>query len=283
MMPKTVCLTVCACLGAASAIYAPSDANAQEAILRANNQVWAGLGGHHLQYDERIDAARSDSESGTQFAGALGGVAQGTVFGLSNIYAAGSLRFARGNTQYNGYLQDNRGRVVVPSYQMDTRSTTADLTLKVGRAFPLAAGRAQLTPYASYTYHDWIRDSTRNPVGFYERYRHHVVSAGLMGQFEVTPGLVANADVRAGTMVGANMTLSGSSNTFNLGNKPVYSAGLGLDYAVARNVHVNASYEWTRFKYGRSDLTPVTPGITAYEPDSRTTQQVWMVGLGYAF
>lgn len=269
----------------AAASLCTAHVHAQEAMLRANNQVWLGVGAQPLNYREDIGPGKSDSERGTTAAFALGAATQRQLFGISNLYFSGSVRVSHGNVDYSGYLQDFAGRVAQPNYQMTTRSTNTDVTLKAGKAIPFRLGTwsAQVVPYLSYSYHDWIRDSSRDPYGFYERYRHHVVGGGLMGQLEVTPRLVATADVRAGAMVGASMTQAGSQNTFSLGNKPVVVAGLGLDYAVARNFHINASYEWSRFQYGRSSVTQVAPGTAAYEPDSRTITQTWMIGAGYAF
>jgi opacity protein-like surface antigen len=262
-----------------------ANANAQEAMLRANNQVWLDAGAQQLHYWETIGPGKSDSERGTTAAFSLGASTQRQLFGVSNLYFSGSVRVAHGNVDYGGYLADSSGRVVQPNYQMNTRSTATDVTLKAGKAFPFHLGtwNAQMIPYVSYSYHDWIRDSSSDPYGFYERYRHHVIGGGLMGQLEVTPKLVATADIRAGAMVGASLTLAGSQNTFTLGNKPVVVAGFGLDYAIARNFHVNATYEWSRFQYGRSGVTQVTPGVNAYEPDSKTINQTWMIGAGYAF
>ncbi len=262
-----------------------ANAHAQEAMLRANNQVWLDVGAQQLHYWESIAPGKSDSERGTTAAFSLSASTQRQLFGISNLYFSGSVRVAHGNVNYGGYLQDVTGRIVQPDYQMTTRSTATDVTLKAGKAFPFHLGtwNAQVIPYVSYSYRDWIRDSSRDPYGFYERYRHHVIGGGLMGQMELTPKLVATADVRAGAMVGASMTLAGSQNTFTLGNKPVVVAGFGLDYAVARNFHVNATYEWSRFQYGRSSVTQVGPGVSAYEPDSKTINQTWMIGAGYAF
>ncbi|WP_157112389.1 hypothetical protein [Pandoraea faecigallinarum] len=266
-------------------VFSAANVHAQEAMLRANNQVWFGVGAQRLNYWESIGPGKSDSESGTTAAFALTASTQRQLFGISNLYFSGAVRVAHGNVDYGGYLQDTAGRVLQSDYQMKTRSTATDVTLKAGKAIPFHLGtwNAQVIPYVSYSYRDWIRDSSRDPYGFYERYRHHVVGGGLMGQVELTPKLVATADVRAGAMVGASMTLAGSQNTFTLGNKPVVVAGFGLDYAIARNFHVNASYEWSRFQYGRSAVTQVGPGVTAYEPDSKTINQTWMIGAGYAF
>lgn len=259
--------------------------HAQEAMLRANNQVWVDAGAQQLRYHEDINANQGDSERGTTAAFALGASTQREVFGISNLYFSGAVRVTHGNVNYRGYLQDGVGNVVTPGYQMTTRSTATDVTLKAGKAFPFLLGswHAQLVPYATYGYHEWIRDSSRDTYGFYERYRHHVVGAGVLGQLEVTPKLVASADFRAGAVVGGSMTLAGSSNTFTLGSKPTMVATIGLDYAIARNFHVNASYEWSKFQYGRSDTTQINSTTYGYEPDSKTINQTWMVGLGYAF
>lgn len=262
-----------------------ANAHAQEAMLRANNQVWLGVGAQPMNYWETISPGKADSESGTTAAFSLNASTQRQLFGVSNLYFSAAVRVAHGNVNYGGYLQDVGGRVIQSDYQMSTRSTATDVTLKAGKAIPFHLGtwNAQVIPYVSYGYRDWIRDSSRDPYGFYERYRHHVIGGGVMGQMELTSKLVATADIRAGAMVGSSMTLAGSQNTFSLGNKPVVVAGFGLDYAVARNFHVNATYEWSRFQYGRSSVTQVGPGVSAYEPDSKTITQTWMIGAGYAF
>ncbi|VVE32637.1 hypothetical protein PPN31114_03743 [Pandoraea pneumonica] len=297
MTPNTRRTIACGHSGAAASLHAvtaialvaaalmASNVHAQEAMLRANNQVWVDAGVQQLHYWEDIGPGKSDSERGNTAAFSLGASTQHQLFGISNLYFSGQVRVAHGNVDYGGYLQNLTGQVVQPSYQMTTRSTTTDVTLKAGKALPFMLGtwHAQLVPYISYSYHEWIRDSSRDPYGFYERYRHHVVGGGLMGQLEVTPKLVATADFRAGAMLGSSMTLAGSQNTFSLGNKPVIVAGFGLDYAVTRNFHVNTTYEWSRFQYGRSDVTQISPGNNAYEPDSKTINQTWMIGVGYAF
>lgn len=153
MTPKSlrkIAVAASILLPAASTLVWTGTASAQEAMLRANNQIWLDGGVQNLNYRETTVNGNTDTEKGTPPVFALGISTQREVFGISNLYFSGSVRVAHGNTDYNGYLQNTTGGVVVPSYSMTTHSTTTDVTLKAGRALPFTLGtwNAQVIPYA---------------------------------------------------------------------------------------------------------------------------------------
>ncbi|TKC88693.1 hypothetical protein FAZ69_13125 [Trinickia terrae] len=266
------------CLAAAACPAHADAAPGADALLSANNQLSVSIGGHRLDYTESTATVNPlDSETGTQLAYRIAAVRQGSVLGLTNVYLSAAVSYAAGTTAYDGYLEDSLGNLY--PYQSTTHDKTADVSIKLGRAFSISPfGNAQLVPYIAYGYHSWVRDSSDTQYGYYEHYRHQTVSAGLIGQYAFTPRLVGSADISVGRTFGAKMTASIVSGTFNLGAKPVVTGMLGLDYAVTKRLHINASYQVTRFNYGMSN----TVG-GYYEPDSKTTEQLYLIGIGYSF
>lgn len=269
---------------AAGLLCATGAARADEAILRANNQASLWVGGHHLNYHETDTNNTSglvgpggqlDSEHGTQAAFGGGLTRQGSLFGLKNIYTSLSLDYSHGNTDYQGYLVNNNTHTAVP-YSSTTRNTTFDVNLKVGPAFALGAqSRVQVVPYITYGYHNWVRDLAQ-PYGDKETYSHQYLGIGLLGQYSFTPKLVGSADLSVARTINPRLT-TGSTGDFSLGSKAQTSLSVGLDYAVTPRLHASASYRATEFKYGQS------PVGVYFEPDSKTIEQRFLVGLGYAF
>lgn len=256
-----------------------STAMADQTLLDANNQVTAAIGTHHLNYHESTATMDPlDSDKGSQVAYRLAVVRQANLFGISDIYLNAVLNYSKGSTTYDGYLQNSFGRIVSP-YQTSTQVKTTDASLRIGRALHFMPNdNMQLIPYIGYGYHAWVRDSSADQYGYYERYAHQSISAGLLGQYAFTPKLVASADISVGKTFGAKMDASDIGGRFTLGNKPIVTGSLGIDYALTRHVHLNASYQIVQFEYGKS----ATVG-NYYEPDSKTVEQQFLVGIGYAF
>ena len=271
-------------LAAAVLASTVSIAHADTTIARANNQVWLSIGGEHVNYSETdttgiTGTGTLDSEKGTLPAIQLGVTKQFDAFNVHNLFVQASLTAARGHTNYDGYLEgfDSLGNFELVPFQNNTRSTTVDFGLKLGKSFAFGPGsRAQLTPYISYGYHYWDRNM-EGQYGYEEKYSHSVLGGGLLAQYALTDRLVTSIDANAGATIGAKMKTGGFSD-FGLGSKAQEQLTLGADYAVTRKLHVNASYSLTHFEYGQSAMNN-----GYYEPDSRTTNQVFMVGLGYSF
>jgi hypothetical protein len=143
-----------------------------------------------------------------------------------------------------------------------------------------------LTPYIGAGARQWGRNLP-GASGYHEDYSHGYVGGGLMAQFALTPDLVVSVDGLVGSSFAANMTTSRTPGGFAitpqsyaLGSSAIYQAGVSLDYAMTKQLHANAGIDYTSFKYGRSATSPID---TSYEPDSRTSQVVIKIGLGYAF
>ena len=256
-------------------------AHANEAIVNANNQVSLSVGASNLNYHELDDYGVTgggylDSEKGTQPAFKLEATRQGSVFGINNIYLSSHVQLAKGNTDYTGYLQDEFGDLT--PYTARTKDTTVDVGFKVGYAFQIPSlPNAQVTPYVAYSFQNWVRDMTPSPYGYKETYHHSTASVGVLGQYALSDRLVASADFNYGRTFGAGLSADGIAD-FTLGNSNVFGGGVGIDYAYTKAIHVNASYSISKFNFGQSDINN-----GYFEPNSRTIEQTFFVGLGYHF
>lgn len=256
-------------------------AAAESAIANANRQLTLSAGRHKIGYTEYdaygvTSTGVLDTENGTQNAMRVAFAFQTDREEVKDLYIAGSYSSARGNTDYDGYLQNLSTGALTP-YKATSHSTTTDFQFRAGKGFGLAGGQIQLTPYLSYAYHEWVRDSRTDQYGYMELYEHQSVGLGLLSQFALGRRLVASVDASVSYMIDPQMKIDGGP-VYYLGKHPVYALGLGLDYAITANWRVHADYRETRFKYGES---PVVAGF--YEPESKTTLKTVFVGVGLAF
>jgi len=140
-----------------AALGSMAEAHADNIFQSANTQLTASAGGQYTDYKETQQGRKLDSESG--FQGSYQGKVsvQHDMLGIKDVYLSASFGYAKGPTDYDGYLVSRSG-LMLP-YQAGTRTNTTDVTVKVGKAFPLTP-QAQVIYYAYYGYHQWIRDST---------------------------------------------------------------------------------------------------------------------------
>ena len=258
-----------------------ASAQANDAIVRSNNQATLQLGANHLDYKEydRYDSVPGnvlDSEKGSQTSLKLGAITQRSILGVDNIVLSGSLGYTDGNTDYSGFLQNTSTGEILGEATTSTKNRILNFDIKAGRAFKVAAD-AQVTPYVGYGYRHWVRN-IQGEYGLKETYKHHTASVGVLGQYAVSPKLVASADYSFGRTFSGKMDVSGEDLNFKLGRENSQTLGVGLDYALTKDWHLNTTYQVTKFKYGES---PVVAGFI--EPDSKTVNQALYVGAGFRF
>ena len=256
-------------------------AHANEAIVRANNQVSVSVGAHNLDYRELDNSGVTgggdlDTEKGTQTAFEAAVKRQGDVLGFHNIYTSMSVGVSTGHTNYSGYLQSMDGSSGLIPFDNSTSNTTTDVLVKVGKAFDFGP-RAQATPYVQYGFHNWVRDM-QGQYGYKETYSHHTLGGGVLGQYAFSPRLVGSLDANVSAILGPKMSASIFSNDFNLKAKASESVSVGVEYAFTDRLHANASYRFTHFEYGQSGVNN-----GAFEPDSKTNEHLFLAGLGYSF
>jgi hypothetical protein len=276
-MSKLFALASLACL-----CTAPVYAN--DAILNANNLIDVDAVSQNLNYRENYDSVQTgalyDTEHGNQAGIALSTSSQTYVMGIADVYAKAWLQYTNGKTNYSG---GQLGGAV--QYTSKTYDNTLDLGYRLGKGLVFDARALQLTPYLSYDYHRWgrsIQNGVYNNQTLYggdETYSHSSISLGLLGQWAVTDRLVLSADGSYGTAFASTMSAGNTQDTYALGNHHLTSVAFGADYALNRNLHLNASYSVTQSNYGSSALQ----SDGSLEPNSTTRLGVASIGVGYAF
>lgn len=259
----------------------PAQAQSLQTIRAANNQIQFGLGVHDLEYAEydnykkTPDGGYFSAERGSQPALSITTTQQATLFGQENIYWKIDYLGAKGTTAYTGYLQYPNGTLV--PYKNTTDSGMDSFSLHVGKALPVSP-QAQVTPFAGFSSRDWLR-SMQGPYGYRELYSYKALEVGVLGQYAFTPKLVGSASLSMGNMYNATMTANiAGTGTFDLGERPISTIKLGLDYALTSRTHVFGNYSRTSFKFGES---PVTGGF--FEPESFTNADTFTMGVGFLF
>ena len=70
-----------------------------------------------------------------------------------------------------------------------------------------------------------------------------------------------------------------TGEVYKLGNEPIYTAGLELNYNIFDEFFFNSFVNYTQFKYGRS----IIDKNSFYEPDSKTREIRAGVGIRYSW
>ncbi|MEC5388165.1 hypothetical protein VVD49_20695 [Uliginosibacterium sp. H3] len=255
-----------------------------EGIKAVNNQIGLSFGGQHIDYVEKdtynvTSDGILDSEKGWQPGLKLHYSLQGDRLGIKDLYFKASYAYAKGMTDYKGYLQNLNTGALTP-YNTETHTSSTDAQLKLGKGF-LVGSKTQLTPYVAYNYREWERDMSFDPYGYLEMYSHDAASVGLLTQYAFTPNLVGSLDFSVGYMFNAQMVVE-NYYKFDLGKRPVYALELGLDYAITKAWHVFGNMQYMQYNYGESNTVPTVIG-NMVEPNSKSKILQFYVGAAYAF
>jgi opacity protein-like surface antigen len=250
-------------------------------LERVNNQVSGAIVQQKFEYYE-IDSHNAtsnwwlDSEKGNQ-AGVAGKLSmQGELAGVRDLFFELEIAHFGGDTAYDGYLQG--GQSLVP-YKTTTKLKVDDYQVKLGKGFSFGqSARYQLTPYATFGAFDWLRDSSSDPYGYAERYKHQFMGVGLKAQAELSPSVVLTVDVMQGHTQSPSMTLVADGTKYALSTKTISTAAIGADYAVTPQWHLSAEYRVTKFEYGESAVIN-----SMLEPSSKTQRDQLLLGLGYSW
>ena len=251
-------------------------------IKNSNNQIRVQAISTYVDYTETGNGTLGtktgilDTESGP-----VGGFAVGLSFmnnlWLKNDYLELNIDFSSGKTKYIGSYQGGTyGSVVTQS-----AATFHNFSGRYGTGFSLKE-RFMLTPYIELGKHQWYRG-----VNSGEIYYHNHYGLGMLLQYSPIKKWVYSANLMYGTTFGSYITVnsgttySGFSGT--LGNSAKYKAGLAADYAISKDMHLNAGIEYVSFSYGMSGIYPIGNNTVAWEPDSKTNFTIFRLGLGSEF
>ena len=262
-------------VSAAHADMARFNAGINPDIAAASNQISVGWGALKQDYREYNDGLTAllpsvlDSETGT-----VRGLRLGYTGMIRRIYVQTALDYARGNTDYVGYLQ-SPGPVYTP-FNTTTRNTFFDLTVRVGYTFR-AESLLVVVPYIEVGEHIWYRQigpSTPYYSGS-EDYVHLHIGPGVKLLLSPIDRLVW--ELGAGYGINTLSTMTTGGYTYTLGDKGNLSGYTGFDIRVAGNVHLKLNAEYRKWEYGQSD---VQGGYL--EPRSLTRQVRYLVAVGYS-
>lgn len=255
----------------------------------ANETIDASLMQTTLEYTKMHSAYReyNEGQAYNANAGKYLNTENGNVgqYGLRSSMFIGpmvlgsSVRYAKGDTRYDGYRQDGMGGLT-PA-KATTGNKFIDLSTNLGMRMNVRQDIA-IVPYGELGVRLWERTLGKGEAdSFVETYQHAHVGAGLRTLWSPMKHLTVEAQGMLGKTVRSQMSLDGTN--FDLGSKPVYQAGLGVDYAIRDSVHVNMGYQYEQFAYGESDWVQIDSTSSAMEPASKTERNRFTVGIGMGF
>lgn len=252
-------------------------------IVNSNNQIAVQFVTTNFAYKEVADGTRIPTEPAGLALDSETGWAPGVGVSLSlmrnwfvdNLYFNFQYSYLNGSTDYKGALQSCVTPGCYGSVVGKDGAVVNDFDFRFGKGFQLHPS-VMVTPYLGVGFQDWERK-----VNAGEEYSHGYVGGGLLVQWNPIQRLVLSANGLVGTTFGSNIDVTGAFSGA-LGDSTIYKAGISGDYAVTRNIHVNAGVEWESFKYGESAQYPLGGG-SVWEPDSHTDFVTVKVGVGYAF
>ena len=191
---------------------------------------------------------------------------------VDNAYFNAQFSYSSGSTRYVG--ETGRGGGYGAVVTSDT-AKVFDTDFRLGKGFAVA-DNVMLTPYFGIGSHYWRRGP------FPESYSNGYAGAGLLGQVAASSQLVFSGYGLVGGTFGSGITVATHSGiagwSGDLGDSAAYKLGGSADFAITRNLHVNAGDDYSNFEYGRS---PFVNGNV--EPHSTTSNVSLKAGVGYAF
>lgn len=273
-------------------------ASAGEAHEQANRQFALSIGAHHLDYAETDPQGVLDPFSAER--GAQGAVRatfgyQGAFVDVQDLYFRIDLATAQGNTTYEGGLQDGEGNHI--PLTSTTRNRFYDASLRIGKSFTYTDDpNWQFTPYVQFATRHWVRE-LGGEGGYREDYEHQDAGAGLLLQW-AGARTVVSLDVGYSQMIEARMEvpegqlsfagLASDPLKFKLGTEGVFTASVGLNFALNTRSHLLANYSFKKFEYGISGATAVADAdgfLTGalLEPASSSKEQSLFIGFAVSY
>ena len=253
-------------------------------IYDANNQISVDFLNEWLSYTEYAYYATNltpvggklDSENGS-LPGANVSVSLMRNLMVDNLYLNAQFSYVSGNTTYDGSTCVIGGACI--PLTKTNRATIYGTDFRLGKGFSLAPN-VMLTPYFGIGTNYWLRRGR-----YSETYTNDYAGGGLLAQYAPTDKLVLSAYGLIGGTFGSHISVGTAGPNSpawsgSLGDSGIYKLGLSADYALTRNIHVNAGVDYVDFRYGHSAVRPVTGQV---EPNSTTSNVMLKVGVGYSF
>jgi hypothetical protein len=266
-------------IGAAGAVAALSGPAAAQtlAVVQANREVEIGVSTLYRAYQESFPAGTMgrDREGGWTPGVAAAASWMGDLGPVQRLYGSLRLAYNNGHDTYRGSLFNSSEPL---NFQPDLAET--DVTAELGKGF-LVSPRLLITPAVQAGYRLWNRNLG---PGQGEDYRTFTAGGAVHADFAATPRLVLRASAGLAEEIAPHITFDYQhSYGADLGARPVYEAGAGLDYRLTRRLHLSADAALSRYGYGRSGALATAERGAIFEPASTTTDARLQAGLAYAF
>lgn len=270
MKIKNVLLSVVGTL-----LVIPAYAATQD-IKSVNNQVGLQLTTIDVDYLEKESGEKLDSEGGHVPGFSLSLSLMKDVL-FTNDYFHAEYSRNKGHTDYVGQYISGGG---YGSLKDSSKAKLTDYSFRYGKGFELGES-FMLTPYAEIGQHEWERG-----VNDGETYKNKWWGLGVLAQYSPIQKFVVGVDAMLGRTFDSKIDVKGSYG-FNdsLGKSDIYRVGISGDYAITEHIHANVGVDYVNYKYGKSGYNEVAadPGYLYYEPNSKTENTTFKIGVGYSF
>ena len=256
-----------------------NQSNTVRALINANNEI--GISYNYLSryYTERI----GDNESGH-----ISGIGL-SITGLGNILSVPLVYEHIGYTNNFGKFNYTSA---AQGFSAKTNTQILGVSARVGKAF-IINPKTMLIPYLAYNYVKWDRNMGNTYVGnieylgYQEIYSYDALGLGVIGEYAINNALVLKGRVQYSRMLSNTLNAHDTpyfgfvlpTIAFSLGNSPIYTIGVSIDYDLYGPVHITAGIKYLKTYFGKSNVN--TLGI--YEPDSMTEATNYSLGLAYSF
>ena len=239
----------------------------------AEDNFYAGINTFSRDYKEDLILPHKSTEHGQLY---------GLIVGYKSIdfdemFWEAEGNYAVGNTKYDGSLQNLVTGAWGGFHKDKTKNEIFNLEGKLGYTFDIAD--SMLTPYVGVGYHSWLRDLSKNGLGFKEKYTWPYLSAGVnfstgdwFDDWEMGVG------VKAMAMTRGKMKLDNLTTRLKLGNKVNFEVELPITYRADNGFLGAAAIKvvpyFQKSSIGKSNVLTVNVAgggtIGVYEPASNT-------------
>lgn len=250
----------------------PVAANAAENLAAGGTDA-LGYTLMHTNYEETPQGWNhyADTEKGYLHGGTLL-----TQYMNTHLYVEENLTYEDGTTHYDGGIQNQVTGQITP-YKGSTHSTVWSLNTAFGPSWGIG-DRALLAPIIGTNFYYWDRlGGAGTAFSSHEKYYHWTVAAGLVGRVAVTSRLRIQLLGEA-TYPIYNL-IQAPAGSAKLGRSMGYRAALSFNYRVYGGWGLFARADFQYFKFGQANLTP---SGSYFEPNSRTLNTAYMLGVSYS-
>jgi hypothetical protein len=240
----------------------------------AEDSFYAGINTFYRDYKEDLALPHKSTEHG-QLYGLTAGYKS---IDFDEMFWEVEGGYAVGKTKYDGSLQNLRTGAWAGLHKDKTKNELFNVEGKIGYTFDMAD--SMVTPYIGVGYHSWMRDLSKDGMGFKEKYTRPYLSAGInfstgdwFDEWEIGVG------VKAMAMTKGKMKINDFPARLKLGNKVNLEVELPITYRPDDGVFgveaIKVVPYFQKASIGKSNtlVAPVAGGgtIGVYEPASKAS------------